>query len=275
MVIQQMALSEYADLQSQFGVKVIAHNGHYWRQVRPLFYRPLLPVEAYPHDSSRPPVTWPVGCQYVVADPQAANSTMNFIMLDNLAGYTLDGLLHKRRQLIKRAGRYFTVRPVTDPRELKEQGHRVYLSFLQRTGYPYKSDRKNKTVFGQWIDTLCSNPKTILMGGYGPDGLVAISTSYWINRTLVYSTLICDTDSMHKNVGELMFHEVRQMTAQHPGIAEIFVRGYQGGNSIDQYYLHRDCHLVRKPARLEMPVLTHTLLRWLQPRKYELLCGKD
>ena len=275
MVIQQMTLREYADLQTQFGVRVVGQGGFYWRQVRPFFYRPLLPIEAYPHDPSRPPVMWPGGFQYVVADPKEANSTMNFIMLDNLGGYTLDGLFHKRRQLIKRAGRYFTVRPVTDARELKEQGHRVYLSFLQRTGYPYKADRKNKAVFEQWVDTLCSNPKTILMGGYGPNGLVAISSSYWINRTLVYSTLISDTDSMHKNVGELMFHEVRQMAAQQPGIAEIFVRGYQGGNSIDQYYLHRDCHLVRKSARLEMPALTHTLLRWLQPRKYELLRGKD
>lgn len=275
MVIQQMTLKDYAVLQSRFGVRIICRDGQYWRKVRPFFYRPLLPVEACAESPNPPPVTWPGGFQYVVANQQRANSTMNFIMADNPGSYSLDSLSHKRRQLIKRAAQHFDVRPLTDPEEWKKQGHQVYLSFLQRTGYPYLTDRKHKTAFAQWIDSLCSNPKTILLGGYGPKGLAAISTSYWINQTLVYSTLICETESLRKNVGELMFHEVRQLAARQSGISEVFVRGYQGGNSIDQYYLHRDCQVVRKPARLEISTATRALLRWFQPRKYELLVGVD
>jgi hypothetical protein len=114
-----------------------------------------------------------------------------------------------------------------------------------------------------------------LLGGYGADGLGAISTSYWVNHTLVYSTLICDTASLKKNLGELMFHEVRELAAREPGIRQIFVRGYQGGNSLDQYYMLRGCQLSRMPARLEMlsPVLG--LIRLGLPRQYELLCGED
>ena len=125
------------------------------------------------------------------------------------------------------------------------------------------------------MDTLFSCPKTILLGGYGPDGLAAISSSYWVNRTLVYSTLICETGALKKNLGELMFHEVRQLAAREPGIAEIFVRPYQGGNSLDEYYLLRGCQLVRLPARLEVPSTVLRLLRWALPRQYELLSGED
>jgi len=270
-----MSLAEYADLQTRFGVKVIGHHGRFWRQVRPFFYRPLLPVESFQEAVVQRPAAWPSGYQYVVANGQTPNSTMNFLMLEDLPGYSLGGLTHKRRQLIKRAAQQFQVRPLVDPRELKQHGHRVYLSFYGRTRYPFKSDRQQKSVFEEWVDTLFSNPKAILLGGYGPDGLAAISTSYWVNHTLVYSMLLCETAALKKNLGELMFHELRVLAAQFPGMKEIFVRSYQGGNSLDQYYLHRDCQLVKKPARLEISTPIQTLIRWAMPRKFELLCGDD
>ena len=273
--IQPMSLSEYAELQTKFGVTVIYRDGHYWRRIRPFFYRPLLPVEAFPDATLTSPVTWPSGFQYVVANTQLANSTMNFIMLDDLQSYSLDSLNHKRRHMIKGAAHQFEVRPLRDPQELKDHGHKVYLSFYERTKYNYKSDRRSKVVFDQWVDALFSNPKSIVMGGYGSSGLSAIATSYWINHTLVWSTLMCETGSLKKKLGDLLFHEFRLVAAQESRCKEIFVRSYQGGNSLDHYYLLRGCHLVRKPARLELPSTVQTLIRWMMPRKYALLNGDD
>lgn len=273
--IQQMSLREYAEIQARFGGKILERDGHFWRQVRPFFYRPLLAVEPYDPGKVRRPVAWPSSFQYVVPAGPEANSTMNFIMLGQPQSYSLDSLLHKRRQMITRAGRDFRVAPLTSPAELKAHGHPIYLSFYERTGYKYKADRQSKAVFDRWVDTLFSCPKTILLGGYGPQGLAAISSSYWVNQTLVYSTLICDTGALRKNLGELMFHEIRQLAAKVPDIREIFVRPYQGGNSLDEYYLLRGCQLERRPARLELPSPVLRLMRWTMPRQYELLSGKD
>lgn len=270
-----MTLSDYAKQQGRLGAKIICRNGVYWRKIRPFFYRPLLPVEGYSKPDVKTPVAWPSGFQYVVGDGQQANSTMNFIMLEDLPGYSLESLTHKRRQLIKRAAQQFQVRPLQDSDKLKAQGHSVYLSFYQRTRYSYKQDRNSYSVFCKWIDTLFSSPETIMLGGYGPNGLSAISTSYWVNQTLVYSTLICESEALHKNLGELMFHEIRQLAASQSGIKQIYVRNYHGGNTLDQYYLYRGCQLVRKPARLEIPQPFHSMLRWILPNKYELLLGKD
>ncbi len=204
-----------------------------------------------------------------------ANSTMNFIMLDNLACYSLESLTHKRRQMITRAAQQFQVRRLQDPQELKDQGHRVYQSFQQRTGYTYKTERATKTGFDQWVDQLFSNSKTIILGGFGSQGLAAISNSYWVNHTLVYSTLICETEALKKNLGELMFHEIRHLVAHQPGLHEIFVRSYQGNNSLDKYYLLRGCQLVRKPARLEISSAMLAMIRTLTPQKYRQLRGDD
>ncbi len=272
-----MSLSEYAEQQIRLGTKVLFHNGIYWRKVRPFFYRPLLPVEGYVASTIDAPVGWPSGFQYALADGvgQQANSTMNFIMLDELHSYSLESLNHKRRQLIKRAAQQFQVRPLQNSMELKTQGHRVYLSFYHRTRYTYKQDRLRHDMFGDWIDTLFSSPKTILIGGYGPNGLAAVSSSYWVNHTLVYSTLICESEAMHRNLGELMFHEIRMLAARNSGIREIYVRNYHGCNSLDQYYIYRGCRLVRKPARLEIPPTIQTMIRCIMPHKYRLLLGED
>jgi hypothetical protein len=271
--IEPMSLSDYADQQSRLGAPVICRNGVFWRKVRPLFYRPLLPVESYTESAVQTPFAWPGGFQYVVADKLEANSTMNFIMLGDLQAYSLGGLTHKRRQLITRAAQDFEVRPLRDPDELKAQGHKVYLSFYQRTRYSYRQDRIGYRTFCQWIDTLFSSPKTILMGGYGPNGLAAISSSYWVNSTFIYSTLICESEALRRNLGELMFHEVRQLAAQHGGIRQMYVRNYHGGNSHDQYYLYRGCQLVRRPARLEIPQPFESMLRWMSPNRYARLLG--
>jgi hypothetical protein len=271
----QMTLAEYAELQTRFGAKILCRNGRFWREVRPFFFRPLLPVEAYEASAIQRPVAWPSGFQYVVTPGARTNSTMNFVMADSPQGYSLDTLSHKRRQLIKRAARDFEVRPLRDPGELKRLGHKVYLSFYGRTRYPYKSDRQDKAVFDRWVDTLFSTPKPILLGGFGRDGLGAISTSYWINHTWVYSTLICETAALKKNLGELMFHEIRQLAARESLIKEIFVRPYQGGNSLDDYYLLRGCRLARMPARLELSSPILSVIRWALPRQYELLLGED
>ena len=269
-----MSLTEFAALQRELGSMVISRNGLFWTRIRPFFYRPILPVQAFVEADVSAPCTWPGGFQYVLSGEGRGNSTMNFLVLDDVREYVLANVSRRRRQLINQAARQFQVRPLRDLREFKEQGFRAYRSFYERTGYSYKSDRKNEAAFHKWAETVFRHPKAILLGGYGADGLAAVSRSYWVNRTLVYATFFCETESLKRNLGELMFHTLRELAAQESQIEEVFVRGYQGGNSLDHYYLLRGCKLVRKPARLEVPSLVRASIKCLMPRTYALLCGK-
>jgi hypothetical protein len=176
--------------------------------------------------------------------------------------------------LIRQAARKFQVRPVSDLQEFKDRGFHAYRSFYERTGYAYGTERKSENTFHQWAETVFNHPKVILLGGYGPAGLAGVSRSYWVDHTMVYATLFCETNAMRQNLGELMFHELRVLASQQPQIREIYVRNYQGGNSLDQYYLLRGCKLVAKPARLEVPVGARTVIRWLLPRQHALLDGQ-
>lgn len=272
--IQPMSIAEFAEIQRTFGEKIVKTGTIYWRRVRPFFFRPVLPYKAYEAEEIVPPWKLLGGFQHVVTSPEEANSSMNFLMLDHVHEYGLDKLNHERRRLIKKASRQFEVRPLGDVGEFKERGYRAYMSFYKRTGYSYKTERTQKEKFGDWVDTVIKFPKGLLLGGYGKDGLVAVSISYWIEQTLLYNTFFCDSESLHKGVGELMFHKLRETAAQTPGIREIFVRQYGGGNSMDRYYLLRGCKVVRKPANMNINFVAKLVLRFCLPRQYAMLCGR-
>jgi hypothetical protein len=270
-----MSEAEYAQLASAFGAKIVCQGGVYWRRVRPFFYRTLLAADVPDEQHLEPPCRWLVGFQHLVRNPVTANSTMNFLVFDELRGYSLEALGHNRRRLIKNAAKSFQVRLIQDFQQLKDQGYPAYLAFFQRTRYSYKSDRVNRLKFDQWADTLQRFPKAILLGAFGSAGLTGVSVSYWVRDTLWYATLFNDSASLKQGVCELMLHELRRMVAQQPGISRIVARKYHGGNSLDRYYLLRGCKLVRLPARVWMSPGTLFLLKWLLPKSYAALCYND
>jgi hypothetical protein len=115
----------------------------------------------------------------------------------------------------------------------------------------------------------------MLWGGYGESGLVAVSISYLVDQTLIYATFFSDTEALQKGVGELMFHKIREVAAQHPDIREVLLRQYQGGNNRDKYYIQRGCKFVRKPANLNLSTLARLVLRSCFSKQYAALCGRD
>src|SRR5262245_43614943 len=125
--IQPTLLSDYARLQATQGAKLITKGGIIWRQVRPMLYRPLFEFEALDSAVVEPPCSRLGAYQHVVPGSGQWNSRMNYLICDDLRSYSLEGVSHNRRRLIKNAAKFFQVRPVATARELRDKGHQVYL----------------------------------------------------------------------------------------------------------------------------------------------------
>lgn len=268
-------MDEYAEVQAAFGARLTRRNGVYWRQVRPFFHRPLLPTVIVPTPPGGVDGPQPGGFQHLVDGATPANSTMNFLVYENPADYALEKVGHQRRRQIRLAAKAIEIRPLVSLPELVEQGYPAYLSFYERTGYDYLSERRRRAGFEKWAGQVLGHPKTIVLGAYAATGLVAVSVSYWVEDTFVYATLFAGTEALRLGVCELMLHEVRRAAAAYPGIREIFARGYQGGNSKDQYYLLRGASLVRRPARYVLNPLATLALRSFAPRAFQQIRGED
>ena len=268
-------MDEYAAVQAAFGAKLKRRNGVYWRQIRPFFYRPLLPTVAVPAPEAGLRSPGLGGFQHVVDQEAQANSTMNFLVYEKPGEYALENVGHQRRRQIRLAAKNIRIHPLRSLPELVQQGYPAYLSFYERTGYDYLSERRRHAGFEKWASQILGHAKTIVLGAYATTGLVAVSVSYWVDETFVYSTLFAGTEALRLGVCELMLHEVRRTAAAHPGIREIFARGYQGGNSKDQYYQLRGATLARRPARFVLNPLATLALRTLAPRAYQQVRGED
>jgi hypothetical protein len=272
--MNQFSSAEYANVQSSLGCKVKLVESVYWNQVRPFFYRPLLPFETLNFGRIAPPCRFFGGYQCAVDNEGDANSTINFRVFEACSGYTVNSLKSDFRRLIKIAKRNFSVVPVENERELKEHGFKTYMSFYNRTKYGYLSKRTRPECFHQWIKTLLASSKTLLLGGYGGGELKAVGVCYWVHDVLLYSTFFADTASLKLHMSDLMLHTVREMAAQQSGIKRILAGKYGGGIGSDTHYLLRGCIIERKPARyIVNPPLAGPILQTLAPAQFRKLLG--
>jgi hypothetical protein len=275
---QRMTIEEFACFRRSFGERVIPANGGFWRQVRPCFYRPLLPYQEYPPQSvSGPGVAFFGGFQHAVPPHGRTNSFLNFIVCEDPSSYS-PGILdrHERRE-IKRAAEAFTVSLMTDVNEFKAQAYPVYRSFYERTKYGYKSERRYEDSFSKWADALFQHPKVIVLGTYDKNHeLGAIGVWCLVEDTLVYSTFFCETKSLKMHVTGFMLHAMREAAAGCQAIKQIFVGNYKysAAKGIDDFYLARGCKLVRKPAWLQLNPLVEFGLKRFAPGQYGRLIGE-
>ena len=246
----KMSVAEFAGFERKQGQRIIEVKGVFWKRVRPFLYRPLLPfLEYVPHSVSAPWTAVFGGCQHAVPPRGESNSLLNLLLFEDAGAYSLDGLDYNRKRQVRLAAKRLIIRPIEDLGELVEQGHRVYVSFHDRTGYAYKAERRRREYFARWAESLFHNPKLLVLGGYRNGELEAVCVSQRVENTVLYSTFFCKDESLRLNVSDLMLHTVRQAAAECGQVSGIFAGMYKGGTGLDDFYLLRGASLVKKAKR--------------------------
>ncbi len=206
-----MTVAEFASFERILGQRVFSLNGNYWKRVRPLFYRPVLPFQEFsPGGVASPRLGRLGGVQHAVPLREQGNSFLNYLMFENTRAYSLDTFDYNRRRQVQQATKHFEVRPVSDLNEFKRDAYPVYLSFLERTQYQYGSRRKDRAFFCQWADELFKMPQALVLGGYRNGILGGVSVSLLVEDTLCYAMFFCDTESLRLGLSDLMLHSVRK-----------------------------------------------------------------
>jgi hypothetical protein len=271
-----MTVAEFALFEQILGQRVFPLNGNYWKRVRPLFYRPVLPFQEFsPGGVAAPRLGLLGGVQYAVPAPEQGNSFLNYLMFENARHYTVETLDYNRKRQVKLAAKRFEVQPMLDLHEFKQQAYPVYLSFYERTQYQYGSRRKDRAFFCQWADELFKMPQALVLGGYRNGILGGVSVSLLVEDTLCYAMFFCNTESLRLGLSDLMLHSVRKGVAEGQCASRIFAGLYKGGTHLDDFYLFRGCRLVRKPAFLRLNPLAACLLKYFLPGDYARFNGES
>ncbi len=272
-----ISVEQYAAFQRSQGEKVVRVGNVTWRQVRPFFFRPLLPYREQTVRPVRAPLRARLGgFQYAVPAGTAANSSLHLMLYENPAGYSLDGMDRRRRWEVRQATKHHVVRRLEDADEFKRKAFPAYRSFYDRTHYEFRADRRHEAGFARWADSVFQFPEIVVLGAYRGSDLGGVGISVLVEVTLVYMTAFCDQESLKLNVIALMLHTLRAGAAGCPQVKRIYlgVYGHQGQRHIHDFYLLRGCQAVAKPAILHLNPACALALRGFLPRQYARLCGQ-
>ncbi len=271
---QRMDPPTFAACVSLLGPKIVQSGDMHWVEVRPYFYRPLLPLQEYqPGSISTPWLARLGGLQYAVKPGTEGNSFLNSLVFDQISTYSLANLDRDRRRQVRLATREFTISPLLNVEEFKRQAHPVYLSFYERTRYQVGARRQDPAFFAEWAEALFKIPRVLILGAYRQGALVGVSTSYLTGTTLFYATFFCDDESVKRHLPGLMLHTVLESAAASPDVAQVFVGMFKGHTGLDDFYLQRGAKLVSQPARLEINPLARFFLQKFMAKQYAQLLG--
>jgi hypothetical protein len=274
---ESMDPRENAQFERSQGNVVVEAGGQFWRQVRPCFYRPLIPCERIAPDQVRMP--WPArfgGVQFAVPEGERSNSRMTVLAFEDVPAYTPDSLPRQAKQHLRKAIAAFQVEQIRDAAILKRDGHSVYLAFAARTGYGYKAERQDKAAFECWAGSIMACPKNLVLGAYREGQLHAVAISRRVGDTILYATVFSTDEGLRLQVNSLLLHVIRESAAA-AGAARIFITiaAPDGPTGTERFFLTRGCSLVHLPARFKLNPLTRVLLRRFRPEAFARLQGKD
>lgn len=269
-----MSEARYALYERLMGSRIIESNGIQWRQVRPYFYRPLLPYRSIskhmanlsrPHDS--------LGFQYAVSEGQRSNSWMDVIWFKDLQGYDLGTIGKGKRRQLKISKQHMELRQMKNLSEFQQHAYPVYLSFQGRTGYQFLSNRTQKHIFEAWAKHVFDFREIVVLGAFHDGKLSAICLSLLIHDVVIYTTFFSNNVALQFFVADLMLHTIRESARAHHQVTSIYVGMHKGKRGLDQFYLSRGAECASLPSMLSINPLVNTLLKYLRPKSYRQLQG--
>jgi hypothetical protein len=270
-------LEGYALACRRVGQRVLPCGNTWWREVRPCFFRPILPFLDVPSGSVGLPRRAVLGgWQYPARGPlERPNSSLVYIAFLESGGYTIQRLHARLRSYVRSAERRFVVRRLSNGPDFKARAHPLYIQFYERTKYNYLASRLHRQGFDRWVDAEFGDPGLVALGAWDGDALAAVSLSRAVGNVWVYSSFFASNEAVRAHVANLLLHHVRGLAATDGGIDRVFVGMQKLGEqaSLDAFFLHRGAEYIRRPAILRVNPIAKWMLTHVRPDLWAQLRG--
>jgi hypothetical protein len=269
-----MSEDEFARVEEDSGNTVVRRGGIWWRKVRTLFYRPLLPFQPYRPDSLKRAFGPLAGYQHAVDPDQPFNSHFNLLIWDRLQEYSLSGVSqHTRSKVRKALENRIELAPVADTEAFVAEAYPVYRSFYSRTRYGFQSERQDREDFETWARKLLSHPKLLVLAALHEKKLVSIYISCRVGNAVVLKAAINSEEALRIHAPDLAIHHYREQASKIPEIRFLYDSFYQEHESVNTFKIRRGARVAAFPARLKIPAAFGPLLKVFRKNDYRQLIG--
>jgi len=269
-----MSIDELAAFEKAVGTKVLKIDGIWWVESPSFFFRPLFPFTVFPPNKDCYPIKSRfVGYKHPVPDDCRSNGFLNSLVYNDIKSYSLENMDSLRRRKIKIGQKNFFIKPIDDLNEFIDAGHRVYLSFYERTHYFYKKDRNKKNTFAAWAEGVFRFPKIKKDGAYFRGGLAGINLSYMVDDVVFNATFFSATDALKYHISDAVLHAIRERAKSTPKVKFIYEGALSGNRGHDEFKIRRGGMILRQPAMIHLNPLVDCLLKIFAQRDYKKLMG--
>jgi hypothetical protein len=268
-----MGVPRYADFQRAIGLKLTHQGDIWWQQVRPFFYRPLLPFKTY--DLKSLDRSHKLGIfQHAVLNGQRANSYLNPVVFDDLANYELRNIGENGRRNLKRAlNKKVRISPISKEREFAEKAYPVYLSFYDRTRYSFDTSRRDKSQFARWTRTIFQFPELLILGAFVDEELVGFEITCLVENVLIIDIVVHSDESLRCGAPDLLLHHQRSIVADCSDIHIIYDSMLAQNRGINEFKLRRGARVLALPALLHLHPFILQSLKMVKQNIYGRLYG--
>jgi len=269
-----MSEEEFAAVEADSGNTVVRRGGVWWRKVRPLFYRPLLPFQPYRSASLRGAFNPFTGYQHCVEPGQPFNSHFNLLIWDRLQEYSLSAVSqHTRSKIRKAMENGVELNRITDMDSFIDRAFPVYRSFFSRTRYGFGSERRDRPAFEAWARGLLSHPKLMVLGAAHGGKLVSVYISCRVGDAVVLKAAINSEEALGLHAPALAIHNYREQASRIPEVRFLYDSFFQEHDGVNTFKIRRGARVSAFPARLRIPAAAGFLIRTFRRNDYRQLVG--
>lgn len=269
-----MTEDTYAAFERATAMTVIKTGKMWWTQVRPYFYRPLLPFKKYDSKKTRHEFDRMGGYQHGVQEGEPNNSYLNPIIFDDLRNYDPESLRKGARGCLKKAlNENLAVRRMTDVEEFSEQGYPAYLSFFNRTRYHFDTSRREKAGFRRWARGVLQFPEAVVLGAFRGEQLVSFEISCLVGDTLIIKTVVHSDAALKVGGPDLLLHYRRTMAASCPEIRFMFDSLLVRDQGVNEFKLSRGAKILSMPSYVHLRPAFLWLMRNVSKSTYARIAG--
>jgi hypothetical protein len=247
-----MTVDRYAALQRATGGRVWSQGDIWWQQVRPFFYRPVLPFESYDTKYVQKLSKFVV-FQHATKEGQSNNSYLNPIVFNEVKKYEISKISENPRRIIHRASKVgMKIHKFIDAGEFCEQAFPVYLSFYERTKYSYGTHRRRKEGFLQWARSIFQFPEAVILGVQIGGDLLGFEISCLVDQTLIIDTVIHSDKGLKCGSSDWALHHIRLSAREQGGIEQIYHSMFTKNSGINEFKVRRGARIMALPAYLHL-----------------------
>jgi hypothetical protein len=255
------------------GVKVLLHRGRYWEMRQRGFCHAIHWLARLEADqATRPtPACWGYRTTLSAGSAGLANGSMPVHLAQEVAGYDMAFLSSKRRNQIRSCHRQVEIVEVLDPTLLAEQGHAVYASAVERTGY---GRPRTPDEFSGHARQHINPGRSLVLAGMVEGRMAGYLVAKAVEGTAYIDEVALATESLRTNIGSGLVYEFMQVCRRSGGIREVVYGLHsQEDAALSKFKHEMGFPVVNVPARVWTLPLAGSLLRRVRPHVSYRLFG--